>query len=323
MNPVFVTGPTGCIGAATVRYLLDNGVERVIGLSRRSDASRIDERLRDRITLIAGDVTDIGMIRDVLREHQPSQIIHLAAFQTPDCDALPLGGLQVNVGGTMALLQAASECSEQLQKMVFASSAAVYGPRSMYDTSGVATSSAMSPPNLYGYWKVAGEGMAQAFHHETGIATVSLRLATTYGPGRDQGLTAAPTTALKAVAAGRPFRIPYEGREHYHFVDDVGAGFGQAAIEPFDGYGVFNLRGQTVEGTEFLRIVRDVAAELEISPVDVDIDDGVVANLFVCDLDDEATRQAFPKMPLTTLRDGIRRSLVYFTDLERSNQSDS
>ena len=321
MSTVFVTGPTGCIGAATVRHLLDNGVDRVIGLSRRSDMSRIDQRLHDRITLIAGDVTDIGIIKQVLREYQPSQIIHLAAFQTPDCDASPLGGLQVNVGGTMAVLQAASECPEHLQRMVFASSAAVYGPRSMYDASGVDTSSAMSPPNLYGYWKVAGEGMAQAFHRETGISTVSLRLATTYGPGRDQGLTAAPTTALKAVAAGRSFRMPYQGREHYHFVDDVGAGFGQASVEPFDGYGVFNLRGQTVEGTEFLQIVRDVAAELGISPVDVELDADVAANLFVCDLEEEATLRAFPKMPLTSLPDGIRRSLVFFTEQEHTRQN--
>ena len=320
MSAVFITGPTGCIGAATIRYLLDNGVDRVIGLSRRSDMTRIDERLHDRITLIAGEVTDIDVIKRVLRDHQPKQIIHLAAFQTPDCDASPLGGMQVNVGGTMAVLQAAAESPNDLERVVFASSAAVYGPRRMYDASGVDTSSAMSPPNLYGYWKVAGEGMAQAFQRETGIPTVSLRLATTYGPGRDQGLTAAPTTALKAVAAGQPFRMPYEGREHYHFVDDVGAGFAQAAIEPFEGYGVFNLRGQTVEGTEFLQNVRDVAAELGITPVDLDIDADVAKNLFVCDLNDKATLEAFPKMPLTTLADGIRRSLLFFTEQQQSSQ---
>lgn len=320
MSAVFVTGPTGCIGAATIRYLLDNGVDRVIGLSRRSDMTRIDERLHDRITLIAGEVTDIDVIKRVLRDHQPKQIIHLAAFQTPDCDASPLGGMQVNVGGTMAVLQAAAESPNDLERVVFASSAAVYGPRRMYDASGVDTSSAMSPPNLYGYWKVAGEGMAQAFQRETGIPTVSLRLATTYGPGCDQGLTTAPTTALKAVAAGQPFRMPYEGREHYHFVDDVGAGFAQAAIEPFEGYGVFNLRGQTVEGTEFLQNVRDVAAELGITPVDLDIDADVAKNLFVCDLNDKATLEAFPKMPLTTLADGIRRSLLFFTEQQQSSQ---
>ena len=115
--------------------------------------------------------------------------------------------------------------------------------------------------------------------------------------------------------------MPYEGREHYHFVDDVGAGFAQAAIEPFEGYGVFNLRGQTVEGTEFLQNVRDVAAELGITPVDLDIDADVAKNLFVCDLDDKATLQAFPRMPLTTLTDGIRRSLLFFTEQQQSSQN--
>ena len=74
------------------------------------------------------------------------------------------------------------------ERFVFASSTAVNGPRELYSEDGVRPEDPLQPFNLYGYWKIAGEGMAQAYHQESGVSTVSLRLATTYGPGRDHGL---------------------------------------------------------------------------------------------------------------------------------------
>ena len=312
MSTVFVSGPTGCIGAATLSWLLDHGADKVIGFSRTSDWSRIDHSYRDRISLIEGDITDAASVRDALNSANPDRIIHLAAFQTPDCQAMPFRGLDVNVSGTANLFRAAAELGDNLKRFVFASSAAVYGPRSLYSGETVTEDQPYLPPNLYGYWKTAGEGMAHAFHMETGIPTVSLRLATTYGPGRDKGLTSAPTSALKAVAACEPFSMPYQGREHYHFVTDVGAGFAESALKPFDSYGVFNLRGQTVKGSEFLSLIREVAVEIGLPEPELTVAADAQTMPFVCDLDDSAATAAFPEMPLTPLRDGIRLSLEQF-----------
>ncbi|MDP6447804.1 MAG: NAD(P)-dependent oxidoreductase, partial [Pirellulaceae bacterium] len=284
METVFVSGPTGCIGSATVSYLLDHGVDRVVGFCRRRDMSRIDERYHDRIELIEGDITSRDDVVAAVGRASPSSVIHLAAFQTPDCQSNPLLGLDVNVAGTINIFRAAQAAGGQLQRVVFASSAAVYGPRSLYSGATVDSADPYLPPNLYGYWKVAGEGMGQAFHRETGVSTVSLRLATTYGPGRDRGLTSAPTTALKAAALGAPFQMPYQGREHYHFVEDVGAGFAQAAIEPFAGYGAFNLRGRTVQVADFVALIREHLPEANIG-----IADDADTMPFVCDLGDTET----------------------------------
>ena len=157
--------------------------------------------------------------------------------------------------------------------------------------------------------------MAQAFQQQSGVSTVSLRLNTTYGPGRDQGLTSAPTTLLKAVARGKAFLMPYQGKEHYHYVSDVGAGFGQSGLEPFVGYGVFNLRGETMEVSQFIDKVRQVATELEIAePLRIGIADDAQPMPFVCDLDEAATLATFPKMPLTSMVSGIEQSLSHFRD---------
>lgn len=320
MSSVFVTGPTGCIGAATVEYLLEHGVDRVIGFSRRRNLERIDSRYHDRVDFVEGDITDEHQVSAAVLAAQPTRIIHLAAFQTPDCLANPLRGLDVNVSGTRNLFHAASQLPGKLERFVFASSAAVYGPREIYESPTVENSAAFAPRNLYGFWKVAGEGMAQAFHAETGVASVSIRLATCYGPGRDLGMTSAPTAALKCIAAETAFRLPYQGREHYHYVADVGAGFAEAAIADFSGYRAFNLRGQTIPTTEFLEIARRTAGELGIENVDVAIAENADSMPFVNDLDQSETLEVFPRMPLTPLEDGIRESLRRFRQMHEAGE---
>ncbi|HAB10176.1 MAG TPA: NAD(P)-dependent oxidoreductase [Planctomycetaceae bacterium] len=315
MRTVFVSGPTGCIGAATVSHLLENGVDEIVGFSRREDFSRISKQYHDRIRFIAGDITDAESVQQAVSEAEPSAIIHLAAYQTPDCQARPMEGLAVNVLGTANIFSAAVSLGDSLHRFVFASSAAVYGPRSLYTSDSVTTDVPYLPPNLYGYWKVAGEGVAQAFFAETGISTVSLRLATTYGPGRDLGLTSAPTTAIKSAVLGTAYRLPYHGREHFHFVEDVGAGFSLAATDSFEGYGAFNLRGRTVPTDEYLAALREACVASGVDGVDVGVAEDATTMPFVCDLDDEATLAAFPRMPLTSLEDGLRISVTRFQQM--------
>ena len=226
---VFVTGSTGCIGAHAVSILLGEGC-RVFGFNRKPPVERPDGYQH-----IGGDLSDKKSIESALQTAHPTHVLHLGALQTPDCRDYPIRGLDVNVLGTAFLFKACLELNLPLERFVFASSSAVNGPRALYGEEGVKPEDPLQPFNLYGYWKIAGEGMAQAYHQESGVPTVSLRLATTYGPGRDRGFTAAMTSALKAVASGGRFEIPYRGKENYHFSHDVGAGFARAVVDPFTG----------------------------------------------------------------------------------------
>lgn len=317
MSTTLVTGGTGCIGAVTVRDLLTRGCERIVIATRRSDPERLGHWLDDpgdpRIEWHSVDLADGHAVAQLVARVQPSCVVHLAALQSPDCDRDPELGMRINVGATQALLEASERLSKPLKRFVFASSAAVYGPRSLYPQDRIAEDAALVPPNRYGVWKVAGEQLCCLFYGRTGVDTVSLRLNTTYGPGRDQGLTSAVTTAMKRVARGEPFRMPYRGRENYHYVEDVGAHFALAATEPFDGCAAFNIRGQTVEVEEFLATIARVARELGMGDgCDLGMADDVSANLFVSDLDDCAVEARFPAAPRTPLEEGVRRSLRAF-----------
>lgn len=314
MTTTLITGGTGCIGAVTVRDLLATAVDRIVIATRNADPGRLqlwlDRPLDARIVFATLDLADAVAVRRLVAEHRPDRVIHLAALQSPDCDRDPDLGLRINLGGTQALLEACERLDAPLARFVFASSAAVYGPRALYRGPTVREDDALLPPNRYGAWKVAGEHLCRLFQARTAVPTVCLRLNTTYGPGRDQGMTSAVTTALKHVLRGEPFRMPYRGRENYHYVEDVGAHFAAAAIEPFTGFEALNIRGTTVEAAEFLATIASVAAGENLGTrADLAIADDATENLFVSDLDEGAVTARFPSVAKTPLDAGIRRSL--------------
>jgi nucleoside-diphosphate-sugar epimerase len=313
----------------TARKLVDRGVDRVIVVSRRGDTGTLalwfGDRPIDRIEVVKADLTDPSIAGDLLSRYDPSHVIHLAGLQSPDCDADPQRGLAVNVGGTLSLVgHLERQKRSKVARLVFASSGAVYGQRTEYPAKVIAESDPLLAPNLYGVWKIAGEHLARLYQRRTGVPTVSLRLNTTYGLGRDRGRTSAATTALKALALAYQngqaveYSMPYHGRENYHFVEDVGAHFAGCALDPFDGYGVFNIRGETIEVREYLDLVREAAVDLGMgAAVGLGIADGAPESIFSCDLDERAIRASFPELPKTPLPEGIRRSLIAFGELAR------
>ena len=326
MSKILITGGTGCIGAATIKKLLeDSSVERIAVISRSGNPGLLKlwqgESLDGRIAFVNADIADGEGVAKIVAEENPTHMMHLGALQSPACDADPALGMKINVGGVLAILDAAKKLPG-LQRFVFASSAAVYGKRAQYDMDIIPEQVALNPPNLYGVWKLAGEELVRLFHEQTGVPCVSLRLNTTYGPGRDLGKTSAVTMAMKSIALGHatgekiPFRMPYQGRENYHYVLDVGHHFAACATSPFEGCGAFNIRGTTITVSEFLQAMRDTAGKLGMADsVDIQLIDSPDENLFVCDLDDASVQSAFSGMPKTEIVDGIEKSLAKFQEM--------
>src|SRR5581483_3761619 len=125
-------------------------------------------------------------------------VVHLAALQVPFCRADPIRGAQVNVVGTVSMFAAAVRTG-LATPIVYASSAAAFAAADAgLDPSG-------HPETHYGVYKLANEESARVFHAENGLSSIGLRPYVGYGPGRDQGLTSAPTMAMRAAARGEPF----------------------------------------------------------------------------------------------------------------------
>ncbi len=318
---ILVTGGYGCIGAQTVKWLLRSTDAQITIASRDVSESRTRRMFgyaadNGRLKAVAVDVRVQQQLEDILKQGQMTHVIHLAALQTPDCNAHRDLGLQINLAGTQNVIEAIKACGSSLQRFVFASSIAVYGPRKSYPGPSVPMLAEPAPVNVYGAWKLAGEHIARLLHAETGIPVVSLRPGVLFGPGRDAGLTASTTTAMKHVALGQPYEIPFRNRQDYLYASDVGAAFGNAAMAPFSGHGVFTLPSHTADTAEMISLMRRAAAELELEERFA-ITAGTSDVPFICDLEYQPFLQAFPETPLTPLADAIGNSLFYFREEHR------
>ncbi|TMM58586.1 NAD(P)-dependent oxidoreductase [Maribacter algarum] len=323
MHKIFITGGTGCIGSVTIYKLLQSAEVGKIVIATRSNNAEplklwLGEDLDPRLEFITLDVSNYSEIKRVLLEVNPTHIIHLGAYQSPDCSRNHIGGMEINTGGTMALFDAAEKL-QNLQRFVFASSGAVYGMRSMYPQEIIPEDVPLAPPNHYGIWKLAGEHLARFFYDNTKVPTVCLRINTTYGKGRDKGKTSAPTNALKAIAMGTvsgellPFEMPYQGRENYHFVEDVGAQFAAVTLQSYEGFGAFNIQGETIPIKSFLELAAYQAKELGMGDfASLSIVNNAPPNLFICDLDHRKIASTFNNLRLTEISEGIRKSLLEF-----------
>ena len=116
---------------------------------------------------------------------------------------------------------------------------------------------------------------------------------------------------MKCVALGQSYEIPFRSRQDYQYAPDVGAAVGHAALDPFEGYGVFTLPGRTAGTTEIVSHLRNASEALGIAG-QFKITVGNEAVPFICDLEDEPFRHTFPETPQTPLDQAVRQSLEEF-----------
>jgi nucleoside-diphosphate-sugar epimerase len=238
-----VTGALGCLGAWTLKALLDFG-EEPVGFDLGTDDARVRLVLsaeeHARVTLVSGDITDAGAVGATLDHHGITNVVHLAAMQVPLVRADPERGARVNVHGTVVLLEAIKARLNRIRGLSYASSSAVYNAS---DHSPAPESGGHEPSTLYGVFKLANEGTARVYWHEDDVASIGIRPYVVYGPARDQGLTSGPSLAMAAAARGEGFTIAYGGTAQYDFAPDVGRAFALAARAATEGAHVANFPG--------------------------------------------------------------------------------
>lgn len=256
-----VTGAMGCIGAWVVRQLVRESVA-VVAFDASSDTRRLRWLMNDtelsRVDFVQGDITDFDLLQKTLDAHGITHVIHLAAILHPQFKAAPPSGARVNVMGGVNLFEAVAQRSRQIQRIVHASSIAVYDRSDTADGHAITHSVVGRPTTLYGVFKQAEEAMARVYFQDRGISSIGLRPATVFGVGRDYGLTSAPTEAILAVARNKAFHIPYGGRSHFHYAGDLAAIFIASARAEYSGAEVFNIRGTTAQMHEVVEAIEAV-----------------------------------------------------------------
>src|SRR5947209_1283992 len=318
---VLITGGYGCIGAWICRNLLGQGAQIWV-YDLKEDPRRLrlvlfESELR-KVTFIPGDVTDQKALQDAIGRHRISHLIHLAGLQVPTCRANPILGAQVNVVGTLAVFEAVRLAGDQVKRLVYASSAAVFGAPDRYPPGPLPDDVRLMPSTHYGYFKCCNEGNAAIYFQDFGLSSIGLRPWTVYGVGRDFGMTSEPTKAIKSLALGRPYHISYGGWQDLQYVDDVARTFVRCLERPYQGARSYNLRGAVVDLPTFHRelcAVEPSAATL------VTHGDRQIAIAY--DLDDAALQRDLGPMPKTPLREGIGLTLEMFRLLAKEGRLDT
>jgi nucleoside-diphosphate-sugar epimerase len=311
---VLLTGGYGCIGSWIARNLLERG-DRVWIYDLKEDPRRLrlilDEARLRQVGFVRGDVTDLTGLREAIRLHGITHLVHLAGLQVPVCRADPLLGARVNVLGTLAVFEAVRQSEGQVHGLVYASSAAVFGPPEDYGRGPLADDVPLTPRTHYGFFKCCNEGNARVYFQDHGLSSIGLRPWTVYGVGRDFGMTSEPTKAIKSLALGRPYHITYGGWQDLQYVDDVAKIFVRCLEAPYHGAKSYNLRGAVVDLPTFHKALCEVDAAAQRL-----ITFGERQIAIAYDLDDTALQRDLGPMPRTPLVEGIRQTLDDFRRLK-------
>ncbi|XP_014226558.1 UDP-glucose 4-epimerase-like [Trichogramma pretiosum] len=134
---ILVTGGAGYIGSHTVLELLNAGFKVVVidnlcnafkGKDSQKPESivRVEKLTGKQVTFVDCDITNKGALTEIFKNHQFFCVIHFAALKAVgESCTIPLQYYQVNVGGTLNLLEVMKDYN--VDKFIYSSSATVYG----------------------------------------------------------------------------------------------------------------------------------------------------------------------------------------------------
>jgi UDP-glucose 4-epimerase len=174
--------------------------------------------IRDQIELVDCDIRDRDRVVALFERFRPDAVIHTAALHfIPACNRDPKHCIDVNVGGTQAVLDGAAASLPTAVALV--SSAAVYAPSPIaHPDDGL-----VGPTDIYGLSKLWTEQLGRLFHERTEVPIRAARLFNVFGPG-ETNPHLIPAIIAQAGKGDELHLGNLSTKRDYVFVEDVARG---------------------------------------------------------------------------------------------------
>jgi len=269
-STVLVTGGTGFLGSYVVEDLVDAGHD-VVAYDLSTDDRILDKLgVADDVTIRRGDVSEATDVIRAVKETGTTHIIHLAALLTNTARDNPRAALDVNVAGTNNILEAARTLDDQVERVAWASSAAVYAPPNNYEGDYIDEDELVYPDTLYGATKEYNEHQARVYYEDYDISHVGLRPTVAYGPYRETGGSAFLANIVEKPALEESFSVEYGDQViDWQHARDIAQAFRKAAFTPDEDLSqrIYNVRGELATIREAADTVREIVpdADLDVS----------------------------------------------------------
>jgi UDP-glucose 4-epimerase len=230
-----VTGGAGFIGSHIVECFKGWAEVRVLDNLR----SGFEHNLRGiEHQFIKGSILDRAAVRDAMQG--ADYVFHLAAMiSVPESMAKPIECNEINTRGTLTVLEEAA--SAKVKKLVFSSSAAIYGDN---PTVPKVETMVPEPKSPYAVTKLDGEYYCKMFTREGRLQTACLRYFNVFGPRQDPGsqYAAAVPIFIHRAISNQPITIFGDGEQtrDFIYVKDIAAANLFFALQS-PATGVFNV----------------------------------------------------------------------------------
>ena len=170
MNKIFITGGSGFIGKALVRYLSEKNYQ-VTSFDLKKD----NFLKKKNIKYFSGTILDSKIINRIIKNHDI--VIHLAAaLGVKYTDNNALDCLKINIEGTQNILKSAIK--NKIKKLIFISSSEVYGEQ---NNKKISESDNLIPKSVYAITKLAGEEYTKAYCSKYNVKFNICRFFNVYG----------------------------------------------------------------------------------------------------------------------------------------------
>ncbi|WP_248904246.1 NAD-dependent epimerase/dehydratase family protein [Halocatena marina] len=253
---VVVTGASGFIGGHVLRLLTSSGHD-VVAFDIAA-LGPVALSVKDRVRIIRGDVTDPVAVYNAIGSTNPDCIIHLASLLVPDSRSNPRKAFDVNVGGTINVLEAAQ--SLDVDRVVAGSSVNVYG-NGPPDAERITETTVRRPNSTYAMTKYAIEWLGTTFDTEF----AALESVHGFGPDRLRG-NSYDVAVVKAAVSGIALEVPQTGiRDEFLYAEDSARAFVSAVTNDdlsYDRYLVGTDQHATLE--EIVDLVSKTVPDTDI-----------------------------------------------------------